>query len=70
MTRQFPPAIYRYAAAIIANVAVVGINFLLGLREHFSSALFLAAVAVTAWYGGLGPPHSIISLSASCTRSI
>ncbi len=55
MTRQTRSTLVRYTVAIAANAAVVAINYLLGLREHFSSALFLAAVAGSAWYGGLGP---------------
>jgi signal transduction histidine kinase len=53
MTR-IAPAVVRYGLSIAAVAVVVGVNLALGLREHFSTALFLAAVAGCAWYGGLG----------------
>jgi signal transduction histidine kinase len=53
MTR-IAPAVVRYGLSILAVAAVVGFNFALGLREHFSTPFFLAAVAGCAWYGGLG----------------
>jgi signal transduction histidine kinase len=53
MTR-IAPAVVRYGLSLLAVAAVVGFNFALGLREHFSTPFFLAAVAGCAWYGGLG----------------
>jgi signal transduction histidine kinase len=53
MTR-IAPAVVRYGLSILAVAAVVGFNFALGLREHFSTPFFLAVVAGCAWYGGLG----------------
>src|SRR6185295_2473165 len=53
MTR-IAPAVVRYGLSILAVAAVVGFNFAIGLREHFSTPFFLAAVAGCAWYGGLG----------------
>jgi K+-sensing histidine kinase KdpD len=63
MTR-IAPAVVRYGLSTLAVAVVVGLNIALGLREHFSTALFLAVVAGCAWYGGLGSGLLVTFFSA------
>jgi signal transduction histidine kinase len=48
-------AVLRYGGALTAIAVALGVNFILAQVEHIPSAVFLAAVAVSAYYGGLGP---------------
>lgn len=53
----------RYGAAVATVALAVAINLLLADLQH-PSAIFLAAVAVSAWYLGLGPGLVATALSA------
>ena len=54
--RAFPPHLLRYGAALLASTLALVLTLLLGsLMELSVVFLFLAAVIISAWYGGLGP---------------
>jgi signal transduction histidine kinase len=58
-------ALHRYAAAVLFVLVVFAVASLLFARTgsgHY--ALFMGAVAVAAWYGGLGPAMLATALSA------
>jgi PAS domain S-box-containing protein len=49
-------AIVRYAVALLATAVALGLALALQtMVNRFPAAFFYAAVAVSAWYGGLGP---------------
>jgi signal transduction histidine kinase len=54
----------RYAAAVATVALALGINLFLAGLEQTPSAVFLAAVALSAWYLGLGPGLVSMALSA------
>ena len=48
-------ALLRYGGAVTAVAVALGANFILAQVEHIPTAVFLAAVAASAYCGGLGP---------------
>jgi signal transduction histidine kinase len=64
--RQNKPAIRNYAAAVVSTAVALGIARWLDV--HFESApvsLFLCAVMLSAWLGGVGPGLLATALSAA-----
>ena len=53
--RKRPSFLYRYGATVPIIALAVLVTALLPPMEQSPSTLFFAAVAVSAWYGGLGP---------------
>lgn len=45
----------RYGVAVVAVAAAFALNFLIPELDQTPPVLFLAAVTVSAWFGGLGP---------------
>jgi PAS domain S-box-containing protein len=65
------PLLRRYAVAVLAVVSAVALN--LALREYLSLSVLvlpLGAVAVSAWYGGLGPALVATVLGLACAVAI
>jgi signal transduction histidine kinase len=63
-TSGSPRPFRRYAVAVVAAIAVVGIHLI--LHRRFGAAfdpLFLVVVGASAWYGGFGP--GLVTLAAS-----
>jgi PAS domain S-box-containing protein len=59
-----PAALQRYGFAVLASAAALAASLLLWpLIKPNNYMLFLGAVAVSAWYGGLGPALSCIVLA-------
>jgi PAS domain S-box-containing protein len=59
-----PSPLRRYGFAILASAVALAASFLLWpLIKPNTYTFFLAAVAVSAWYGGLGPALSCIVLA-------
>lgn len=54
MSRSQKPFVIRYGIAVASVGLALGINLLLKNWEQIPSVLFLAAVLVSSWYGGLG----------------
>ncbi len=64
MSQRAQSILIRYAIAITSVVLALVITRIIGLKEHFPSVIFLAAVTTSAWYGGLGPGLLATVLSA------
>ncbi len=54
MSRPQKPLVIRYGIAVASVGLALAINLLLNRLEEIPSVLFLAAVLVSSWYGGLG----------------
>jgi PAS domain S-box-containing protein len=60
-----PSALLRYSLPLLANALALLVTALLGpAMQETRTPLFFAAVAVCAWYGGLGPSLLAIILAA------
>ncbi|HKG23628.1 MAG TPA: PAS domain S-box protein, partial [Blastocatellia bacterium] len=60
-----PSALLRYSLPVLANALALLATALLGpAMEEMRTPLLFAAVAVCAWYGGLGPSLLAIALAA------
>ncbi|HEV8473043.1 MAG TPA: ATP-binding protein [Methylomirabilota bacterium] len=60
-----------YAVAVVSVAAAAGLTGVLGpLLQPSFSPLFFAAVAVSSWYGGLGPGLVATALAAAITETI
>lgn len=63
--RTLRPAWQRYGVALVAVAVTAGLALvLLDPHEQTTFLLFLAAVAVSAWYGGVGPALLATALGA------
>src|SRR6201984_329612 len=59
-----PPAIWGYAIAVVSVVAALTLSQLPGVHlKDAPVSLFLCAVIVTAWFGGIGPGLLATALS-------
>jgi diguanylate cyclase (GGDEF)-like protein/PAS domain S-box-containing protein len=66
--RAFPASFLRYGAALLASTLALVLILLLGsLTEQSVALLFLAAVMISAWYGGLGPGLLATAVAASAS---
>jgi signal transduction histidine kinase len=59
--------VLRYGCAVVSVAAALGATKLLGAERVGESSLFFAAVALSAWYGGLGPGLLATVLAGGCT---
>jgi diguanylate cyclase (GGDEF)-like protein/PAS domain S-box-containing protein len=66
--RAFPAPFLRYGAALLASTLALALILLLGsLTEQSVAFLFLAAVIISAWHGGLGPGLLVTAVAASAS---
>ena len=55
-TERPPRRLLAYGLAVLASVVALGLSFALNaIVQHSPFALFLGAVMLSAWFGGLGP---------------
>jgi hypothetical protein len=54
VSRPQKPFLIRYGIAVASVGLALAINLLLKNLEQIPSVLFLAAVLISSWYGGLG----------------
>jgi PAS domain S-box-containing protein len=57
------PAVWHYGLAVVSVGAALAVALLFGRGFDVRGALFLTAVALTAWFGGMGPGLGAILLS-------
>ena len=65
---KIPPPIlrqvvWRYGLAVVSVAAALGVALLFGRGFDVRGALFLTAVALTAWFGGMVPGLAALLLS-------
>src|SRR3954451_5585618 len=59
------PGILRYGVAVVAVLAATALQVLIGpISNQVPFLLFLAAITLAAWFGGLGPGVLATALSA------
>lgn len=56
-------AVWRYGLAVVSVAVALAVALLFGRGFDVRGALFLTAVAVTAWFGGMGPGLASLLLS-------